>query len=93
MRAFIKCFFMSIALALSYMQATNGNRTRDLILTKDALYRLSHSSIWLVELGVVLPRQRMLCYQRFFLLSTTQNIKSEFSIDTFIHVLHECFSF
>ena len=35
---------LSVALALNFVQATNGNRTRDLILTKDALYRLSHSS-------------------------------------------------
>ena len=30
--------------------ATNGNRTRDLYLTKVALYRLSYSSIFILQI-------------------------------------------
>ena len=31
--------------------AANQNRTDDLILTKDALYQLSHSSVMATEMG------------------------------------------
>ncbi len=36
-------------LTLSIPRAADGNRTHDLFLTKEVLYRLSYSSDWLLE--------------------------------------------